>query len=356
MTRLAAVLLALGVAVGPASGAGPVGPVVVVAPDDLGGLVARVTAAERAAVAAQDGVAATAAAEDALVRDLALRREEIGRLVAALQAVSRSRGAGGPGLHPEGPLAAARARGMIAALGPGLEAEAEGLAARLRAVAAARSDRTAALAAQDVARGDLEAARMALDAVLAARPVPEATAPVPVALARRAETLGDLAEGIAAQGGAGPDIAAPMALGWPATGRVLRGFRDADGAGVRRPGLVVEAGPRTLVTAPAAGQVRYAGPFLDYGYVVVIAPRADVLVTLAGLARLDVAMGAALAAGDLVGALGGAGRDEQEHVIPGQGPTGETPMETLYIEIRHGQEAVDPAPWFAADNGQGRAE
>lgn len=42
------------------------------------------------------------------------------------------------------------------------------------------------------------------------------------------------------------------------------------------------------MVAPAGRKVRYAGPFLEYGYVVVLEPRADVLIVLAGLSTLAV--------------------------------------------------------------------
>ncbi len=135
------------------------------------------------------------------------------------------------------------------------------------------------------------------------------------------------------------------------TGRPLRGFGEPDAAGVRRPGLLVEAAPLALVTAPAAADVRYAGPFLDYGYVVVLQPRADVLLVLAGLATLETRTGARVGSGELLGLLGGRPLDAQEYLMLGQAQTGETPAETLYIELRHGQGPVDPTTWFADRNG-----
>ncbi|MBA3326511.1 MAG: peptidoglycan DD-metalloendopeptidase family protein, partial [Rhodobacteraceae bacterium] len=137
---------------------------------------------------------------------------------------------------------------------------------------------------------------------------------------------------------------------WPVTGRVLRGFGEADAAGVRRPGLVMQAAPLALVIAPADGRVRYAGPFLDYGYVVVLEPRADVLVVLAGLATLEVRSGAEVRAGELLGLMGGRQLDAQEYLMLGDAGTGGTPAETLYIELRQGQDPVDPSPWFGDRN------
>ena len=51
------------------------------------------------------------------------------------------------------------------------------------------------------------------------------------------------------------------------------------------------------MTAPATATVRYAGPFLDYGYVVVLEPEPATMVVLAGLAQLNVAAGTVVEAG-----------------------------------------------------------
>ncbi|PJN95683.1 hypothetical protein CNY89_07040 [Amaricoccus sp. HAR-UPW-R2A-40] len=113
----------------------------------------------------------------------------------------------------------------------------------------------------------------------------------------------------------------------------------------------IGAAPLALVTAPAGGRVRYAGPFLEYGYVVVLEPRADVLIVLAGLSTLAVRTGGTVEAGALLGLLGGRPLDAQEFLMTAEPGNEETPAETLYIELRHGRGPVDPAPWFQGRNG-----
>ncbi len=184
---------------------------------------------------------------------------------------------------------------------------------------------------------------------------PEATAPIglaardaPPGFAREAETLSALAARVAGPAAASSD---PLALRWPVVGSLRSEFEAKDSAGVRRPGLVVEAAPLSLVVAPADGVVLYAGPFLEYGYVVVIEARPDVQVVLAGLATLETKAGERVQAGQLLGFLGGRQLDAQEYLMLAGAGNGATGAETLYIELRHGKGPVDPAPWFAGGNG-----
>jgi septal ring factor EnvC (AmiA/AmiB activator) len=120
---------------------------------------------------------------------------------------------------------------------------------------------------------------------------------------------------------------------------------------VRRPGLIVGTAPLALVTAPADGLVRYAGPFLEYGYVVVLEPDAETMVVLAGLARLQVATGATVRRGDLLGLMGGRPPDVEEYVMLPEAETGAGAGETLYIEVRRGKGPVDPEPLLVGQNG-----
>jgi septal ring factor EnvC (AmiA/AmiB activator) len=91
--------------------------------------------------------------------------------------------------------------------------------------------------------------------------------------------------------------------------------------------------------------VRYAGPFLEYGYVVVLEPDAETMLVLAGIAQLQVRTGDTVDRGDLIGLLGGRPPDVEETVMAESG-TGAGLSETLYIEVRHGRGTVDPEPLF----------
>ncbi|GGG20285.1 hypothetical protein GCM10010964_05630 [Caldovatus sediminis] len=233
-----------------------------------------------------------------------------------------------------------------------LRAEAQAL--RAAEEAAAQAGRAAAAEAASLAglRDAAAAAARALDAELAA------------AQARRAEALdaearalqraqasaaraADLAEMLArleqeqARAGARtaartpPSRAAALAARQGAAsvvaGRLLRRFGEPGEAGPAR-GLTLAAPGGARVVSPCAGRVVFGGPFRSYGRVLIVECGPGTHLVLAGLARLDAAVGARLRAGEPVGVLGG-----------GRGEDG-----TLYLELRRRGEPVDPLPWLAA--------
>jgi septal ring factor EnvC (AmiA/AmiB activator) len=310
----------------------------------LAGAVADYEAAVRALRGAVE-----AAGADARARALALqvRRDELAHLLAAMQAAGQAPPA--RDLHPRGPVAAARAAAMAARVRPALAAEAERLRAQVAELAAAqalydrgRAELSASLAALGAARGELGAA------LAAEPPAPVETSPTVTMMARDSETLTALAGALAAARDAPAAPEAAAALRWPVAGAVLRHFKEPDAAGVRRPGILMAAPALALVSAPADAAVRYAGPFLEYGYVLVLDPGGGTMVVLAGLAQLRVRTGTTVAAGELLGLLGGRAPDVDQHVMPGQ-DTGAGAGETLYIEVRDAKGPVDPEPLFAGN-------
>ena len=94
----------------------------------------------------------------------------------------------------------------------------------------------------------------------------------------------------------------------PVTGRLLTGYGEVFESGVRAAGLTIAARAGSAVAAPAAGRIAFAGPFRGYGRIVVIDHGAGWLTLLAGMAALDVAQGARVAAGDAIGIARGGNR------------------------------------------------
>jgi septal ring factor EnvC (AmiA/AmiB activator) len=313
-------------------------------PGQVAALAAAVEAYEAALAGLRTGVGVAGARAQALSLGLATGREEIARLLATLEAASRTPPPA-QALHPQGPLAAARATAMMERLGPALGAEAAELKAALAEVAAARRLHDRGRAELEAGLATLAAGQGELAEAMAAA-APEEPSPALAALAREAESLTALAAALAEAGGAraaGP--AEPME--WPVRGELLRGFNEPDAAGARRPGLVLRAPPLAPVRAPADAAVRYAGPFLEYGYVLVLEPAPGTMVVLAGLAQLQARAGAPVRRGEIVGLLGGRPLDVEEYVMLPQAETGAGGGETLYIEVRQGRGPVDPVPLFA---------
>ena len=323
-------------------------------PVDLARLVGAVSESEAAVAALAASVAQADQRTLALEDGLNARRMETMRLIAALEAMSRT-----PvpqrGVHPDGPLGAARAAAMMDRVEPALRSEAAALGTAVVALRAARDAEAKGDVALAAARARLGGARNALATAMAAA-VPPSEGPEVSTLtmiARDSESLTALAAALAKTGDAPPPPAADRPEGplrWPVAGTVARHFDEPDAAGVRRPGLVVGTPALAIVSAPTDAVVRYAGPFLEYGYVTVLEPDAETMIVLAGLARLQVRTGATVRRGDLLGLMGGHSPDGEESVTPDP-EQGTGPGETLYIEIRQGRGPVDPEPLFQGDNG-----
>lgn len=326
------------------------------ASDQVAALGRAIEAYDAALSVLRDGVAEAAAREQAIGVDLSDRREEISRLLAALETMSRT-----PqpvqAMHPLGPVGAARAAAMMTRLTPELQAQAEKLSGELDGLQAARRLRTQGETSLQAGLATLTAAQARLSDAMSRAAPPEAGPDSPTAtlLARDSVTLGDLAAALARSAGAAPPAAmpptAPTPYAWPIDGAVLHHYNEPDAAHVRHPGIVVTATPFALVSAPADAIVRYAGPFLEYGYVVVLEPDPETMIVLAGLAQLRVQTGAAVARGELLGVLGGRPLGVEEYVMLPESGTGAAGGETLYIEVRRDRGPIDPEPLFAKDNG-----
>ncbi len=87
----------------------------------------------------------------------------------------------------------------------------------------------------------------------------------------------------------------------PVAGKLVTGFDEVSEAGVRSRGLTFATAPRARVVAPAAGTVRYARRFRDYGTIVII-DHADGWTSLVtGLAATTARPGERVAMGTAIG-------------------------------------------------------
>lgn len=330
--------------------------------DRVEALTRTVRAYEEGLGALREGLRRAAVREQAIRLGFEARRAEVERLTGVLAVIGNSP-APAAMLHPDGPLAAARAGLLIAEITPGLKAEADALKLQLDEMTLLRNLQQGAVSTLAQGLAGVQEARLKLSQAIAERaPLPRREADDPEALAailESADTLESFAAGLTAVPLAGPDPApeappfrqARGTLPLPAAATVLRGFGVPDAAGVARPGLVLATRPRALVTAPAAATVRYAGPLLDYGNVIVLEPAAGYLLVLAGLGELYAAKDEVVSSGAALGLMGGAAPSGAEFAGESQVAGGAEPPETLYIEIREGGAPVDPAPWFALERG-----
>ena len=212
--------------------------------------------------------------ERALRVDLLGRSEELTRLLAALQAIER-RGGATAVVHPDGVLPAIRAGMLTADLVPALSARAATLSGELADLSAVVALQRSAQTQLDAALSEIRAARLALAQAISNRtPLPDRVATDDAAmqaLVNSAETLSGFAASLMA------DAQSPLATDtWaqPVLGDLLRGFKEAGADGLARPGWIVATDDGALVTAPAAGTVRFTGALLDQGNVVILEPYA----------------------------------------------------------------------------------
>ncbi len=105
------------------------------------------------------------------------------------------------------------------------------------------------------------------------------------------------------------------------------GARTEDGPAQ---GIGWQAASGARVRSPCAGRVMYAGPFRSYGALLIVDCGGGYHIVLSGLDRLDARVGASVAAGDAVGAMGAG------------------PRPRLTMELRHNGRPVDPGPWLSA--------
>lgn len=318
--------------------------------DRVAALTETVQAYEDGLSALRSAILAARTRETALTAELDARDDQLARILAVLASLQTA-----PEtfllLHPSGPLDTARA-GMVAAdVAPALQAEVielKGLLDELQSLSAIRIG--AADQLSDALSG-IETARKALTQAISDRtPLPPRLAEddaAMLALVEAAETLDAFASNLGPSDTPGIGFAATKGtLPLPVTGRLLRSAGEADAAGVTRPGWVMATAPRALVTAPRAATVRYAGPLLDYGNVIILEPENDYLIVLGGLGEMLVRRGMIVGTGEAIGMMPGIDANPTNLLAKIEQGSGQEASETLYIEVREAEIPVDPSDWF----------
>lgn len=312
-------------------------------------LTQAVTAQEAVLAALHAGLRGMAAAEGAALAAITADQGRLGGLVAALQSLSRAPRSALLAF-PGGPVRAARAASLMSAVAPELDARMVDLQVRLEALRALRADQEAARIEARGALANLQDLRARASGAAQQGDGPRRSDLIDAAEAarRQAGDLASLARGL------GPDGAVPVprfaetTLGLPVQGTVTARFGQPDPWGRPGAGWTVVAPAYAQVTAPVDATVRFAGPLIDYGAVMVLEPESPYLIVLAGMAHLDRLVGESVLAGERLGDLGGPLPSSDEFLYPAGAETGQLGVKTLYIEIRHGGNPVDPAAWFAA--------
>ncbi|MGX0976636.1 septal ring factor EnvC (AmiA/AmiB activator) [Roseovarius sp. MBR-51] len=308
--------------------------------------------------AMRDGLRRASLRERALGAELQAREDEIAQLLGVLSTMGN---APVPVLlmHPSGPVGTARAGMILSEVAPALDSRALVLRDQVQELSVLRVlQQSAADKLQEGLEG-VQEARTALSTAMAERTnLPRRFTEDPVRTAlliASTETLEGFASGLSQIAvdeavGSLPDITARKgSLPLPAEGIILHRAGEADAAGVVRPGILLATRPRALVTAPSAATVRYRGPLLDYGNVIILEPQAGILLVFAGLDVVYGQAGQVLPGGSPVGLMGGAGTEGDLLLAADTQDTGARRTQTLYIEVRQDNSPVDPLTWFKTD-------
>ena len=323
--------------------------------DRVEALTQTVRAYEEGLLALREGIRQAALRERTILLAFDAQRDQLSRLLGVLQSIETA-----PApvvlLHPDGPLGTARAGMILSDVTPAVAAQARALRAQLEELASLRAVQDGALRDLGAALERAQDARTQLSQAIAERRMlPENFLSDDVAMDQLIESVDSLdrlsallAQSPPAAASELPDfITGRGALPLPVLGTRLRAFGEEDAAGVARPGLVLATRAGALVTAPWPASVRYAGPLLDYGNVIILEPEAGYLLVVAGLETLYVDTGAFVPANGPLGLMpGGADRGAQDLIVSALQDSGASLSETLYMELRENGVPVDPAEWF----------
>ena len=329
--------------------------------DRVKALTETVRAYEAGLQAMREGLRRVARRETQLTTQLKARDSEVADLLGVITTIETST----PPvlmLHPSGPLGAARSAMMLAEVTPGLQARADALRNDLQEVRDLRLLQQKAAENLEEGLQGVQAARSALSTAIADRQdLPQRFTEDPVQTAiliSSTETLTGFADGLEliAEANGIEETAADITdlrgtLPLPVEGLLLRGYGERDAAGVARAGILIATRPRAMVTTPTAATIRYLGPLLDLGNVVILEPQPDMLFIFSGLAEVFGSAGQVVPEGTPIGLMGGE-TAQTGAILSLSGEGGGTGRsETLYIEVRMENSPVDPETWFRTGQG-----
>lgn len=321
----------------------------------LAALGQAVTAHEAALAAYRDALRSMAARESRLRSELQKDSARMEEVVVALQSLARAPRSALL-VFPQGPVGAARGAGLMASVSPHLHGRIEDLRGRIEALERLRTGQEVARVEARGALAALQELRADSDEALRRRkndglPKRAELAEQAAAAAGQARDLDALALALrdAADQGRDALVTFSEARGLvppPVEGVMTAGFGEPDPWGRPGRGVTLSAPAWAQVSAPWDGTVRFAGPLIDYGNVVVLEPEEGTLIVLAGLATSDRLVGETVLAGERLGDLGGPVPASGEFLLKATTDRDEIGAEKLYIEVRRAGQPVDPAFWF----------
>jgi murein hydrolase activator len=125
-------------------------------------------------------------------------------------------------------------------------------------------------------------------------------------------------------------------LSLPAPGVVVSRFGQRGADGQRSKGIRMEPTGQAQIVSLWDGNIVFAGPFRDYGQLLIISHGGGYHSLLAGMGHIDVDIAQWVLAGEPIG-----------HMYAANNKIADNSKPRLYIELRQDGRSIDPLPWMA---------
>ena len=151
------------------------------------------------------------------------------------------------------------------------------------------------------------------------------------ALSEKAKNISELSAGVGSSEMSSDARFSRRKLNLPVRGRLTVRFGEKTALGLTSDGWRIRTRGDVLVTAPADGIVKFADTFRGFGRIVIISHKNGYNTVMTNMGRLDVVPDQEVLAGEPIGRMNA---DKNE----------------MYMEVRRGNKAVDPARLFKEEN------
>ncbi|MCL2331662.1 MAG: peptidoglycan DD-metalloendopeptidase family protein [Proteobacteria bacterium] len=167
------------------------------------------------------------------------------------------------------------------------------------------------------------------------------------ALSARAKNLAELMSGVGSSALSADTSFSTKKLRAPVSGKLVALFGEKSALGLISDGWRIRASGGALVSAPADGIVKFADNFKGFGRVLILSHKNGYNSVMTGLGSIDVLLGQEVLAGEPVARMPDSNAIRTAAADQNTGWFSSGPKPEMYLEIRRGANAVDPARLFS---------
>lgn len=150
-------------------------------------------------------------------------------------------------------------------------------------------------------------------------------------LSARAKNISELSAGVGSSQMSSDSRFSLRKLNQPVRGRVVVRFGEKTALGLKSDGWRIRTNSNALVMAPADGVVKFADSFKGFGRVIIMSHKNGYNTVMTNLGDINVIVGQEVLAGEPIGRM-------------------DSNKSEMYMEVRRGDKAVDPARIFKESN------